>query len=121
MVGTVRKRLFKPLVYLLVAAQLLLAVPAMATTIAFSAGASSASASVPCDQMTPSDHSDECPCCPVGGMSMASCLASCAVAAAMPARDICIRVSALASRVEALPSIRFASLSSPPLKPPPIY
>jgi len=121
MVSPVRKRLFKPIVYLLVAAQLLLAVPAMAATFAFSAGASGASESVPCDQMNAPEHSDGCPCCPDGGMSTASCLASCALAAAViPYRDNSVRVSAPASRVEALPSIGFASLSSPPLKPPPI-
>ena len=121
MVALVKRRWSRPLIYVLVAAQLLLSAPAMA----FSSGASgvpAASTTIPCDhQMNIGHRGDKCPCCPDGGMSMPGCLAACALsAAAMPSRETFIRVSARALRLEPMASIRFASLSSPPLNPPPI-
>jgi hypothetical protein len=115
MFSPVRRHLFKPLVYLLVAAQLLLAVPAMAYSRAQSG------TSAPCDQMTHMADTQECPCCPDGGMSMSDCLVSCTLAsAAAPVRIDQVRVAAPAQRVDAMPSDAYTSYSAPPLKPPPI-
>jgi hypothetical protein len=115
MFSPVRKRLFKPLVYLLVAAQLLLAVPAMAHS------QTQSGTSAPCDQVAHMAATQECPCCPDGSMSMSDCLVSCTLASATaPVRLDQIRVSAPALRVEAMPAIAYASHSAPPLKPPPI-
>ena len=107
----VRYRLLKPLVYLLVAAQLLLAVPV------------GASVATPCDEMemAGTNDSDPCPCCPDGADSMKDCLASCTLAAiAAPATQVLARASAPSLRVESEPSAPLVSLSDPPLKPPPI-
>jgi hypothetical protein len=97
----VRNKFLKPLVYLLIAAQLLLAVPAM--------GALSAT------------DADACPCCPAGADSMNDCLASCTLSAvALQNAQVLAHVSASSMRLEALPSAPPASLAEPPLKPPPI-
>jgi len=111
MVEPVRKRMLKPLVYVLVAAQLLLAVPAMSANT-FSGAASSHSA--PCD-------ADPCPCCPDGAASMKDCLASCTLAAvAAFTTPVLLHAAVPAPRVDATPSAPLHSLSDPPLKPPPI-
>jgi hypothetical protein len=98
----------KPLVLLLVAAQLLLAVPAMAFAQTTSASTSSTT------------H-DECPCCPEGADSMKDCLASCTLAAVASSNvPLPARPSAPSLGVEGSPSAPLASLADPPLKPPPI-
>lgn len=113
----VHKRLLKPLVYLVVAAQLLLAVPAMAVA----QGVSAESTSMPCDEMPGMGEGDDCPCCPDGVDSMKDCLVSCMLAAvATPNAGIPSRAIAPALRVESAPFVPRASLSDPPLKPPPI-
>jgi hypothetical protein len=112
MVHHVRKSLIKPLVYLLVAAQLLLAVPAIAVAPVDS---------VACDHTAMASGGDECPCCPDGAHSMSSCLVSCSVgAASMPTHQFAARVLAPSVRVASAPVAPFNSLSDPPLKPPPI-
>ena len=68
------------LVYLVIAAQLLLAVPAMS-----SAFVASAAQTAGCGGMAPDSHGDHCPCCPDGVTTMADCLVSCTLAAAIPA------------------------------------
>jgi hypothetical protein len=113
----VYKSVLKPLVCLLVAAQLLLAVPAMA----FVQTTSGAAASSPCDDMMDSTAGDHCPCCPDGAGSMKDCLASCTLAAvALPNVQLPARRSAPSLRVEAMPSAPLVALADPPLKPPPI-
>jgi hypothetical protein len=117
MVSRVHKRLLKPLVYLVVAAQLLLAVPAMAYVPA----ATAESASMPCDEMPGMGGGDDCPCCPEGVDSMKDCLVSCMLAAvAAPSAEIVARVIAPASRVDSTLFTPLVSLADPPLKPPPI-
>jgi hypothetical protein len=114
----VRKNLLKPLVYLVVIAQLLLAVPAMA----FSGGSSANSGSAPCDQMGMAavSNTDHCPCCPDGANSMKDCLVSCTLAAVAPNVHGTARVSTPVLRVDAIPFAPLVSLADPPLKPPPI-
>jgi len=113
----VRKSIVKPLAFLLVAAQLLLAVPAMALAQSTWATADSN----PCDEMMGSTTSDECPCCPDGADSMKDCLASCTLAA-VASSDVPLPARPVASslRVEGLPSAPLLSAADPPLKPPPI-
>ena len=109
------RRLAKPLVLLLVAVQLLLAVPAMASALVTRAAAEE----MPCAGMQMSgDH--HCPCCPDGVDSMSDCLASCLLAvAATPV--ISVAHIATSPDVPFIEPARLADSSSdPPLKPPPI-
>jgi hypothetical protein len=74
----VRTRWVKPLVFLLVAAQLLLAAPVNT----FSRVLATDSSSHACDTMTPAADPGHCPCCPDGPESMNDCLATCVLGAA---------------------------------------
>jgi hypothetical protein len=103
------RRILKPLAFLFVAAQLLLAVPAVAA-------ASVPSATSYCEGGA--SHPDKCPCCP--GESMKDCLTACTVIAAMPA-SLSLPVFSPAHGSASSPEPFFAAISSdPPLKPPPI-
>jgi hypothetical protein len=113
-----RRKLARPLIYVLVAAQLLLSAPIVS---AMAGEMASPAKDMACADMTPrTEDSKPCPCCPDGVMSMAACLSACAAAvAALPSVRIYL------SAVTAAPAIvpRFASiaeLADPPLKPPPI-
>jgi hypothetical protein len=100
----------KPLVYLLVVAQLLLAVPAMA----FATGGDPMGMAA----MSTSDH---CHCCPAGAQSMQDCLAACTLAAAAaPTMQGAACTMALPARVDVPLPAPLDSVSIPPLKPPPI-
>jgi len=102
------------LVYLVIAAQLLLAVPAMASS--FQAPASQGA---DCGDMA-MPHDDHCPCCPEGVTTTSDCLAACAMAAAiLPTVEI---VTQLVRPVapQGLSPTELTSTESPPLKPPPI-
>ncbi len=110
------RKFAKPLAFLVVAAQLLLAVPAMA----FAPAASTASAEMPCDGMPMPAGDEPCPCCPDGAMSMTDCLVSCLLSAATaPTRVLTQAVSTPAEAIVDLPYTA-ETLSDPPLKPPPI-
>jgi hypothetical protein len=105
----VKRRLLKPLVYLLVAAQLLLAVPAMA---AAHGAAGSATAAM---------HCDKCPCCPDALDSMKDCLTTCMLGSvAAPGAGTVFVVATAHQRVDSATFTALVSLSDPPLKPPPI-
>ena len=109
------RRLARPLAFLLITAQLLLAVPAVASAHVNRAAAEE----MPCAGMEMSDD-HHCPCCPDGVDSMSDCLASCLLGfAATPV----ISVAHIATTPDA-PFIEPARLaetaSDPPLKPPPI-
>jgi hypothetical protein len=109
------RRFLKPLTFLLVAAQLLLAVPAIAAVTEqgneHCAGmAHGAADGAPAD----------CPCCPEGTASMMQCLASCLLAAAAPLHLAwSAPTPAQPSPEPVLPAPRSFE-SDPPLKPPPI-
>jgi hypothetical protein len=110
------KHLSRPIALLVVAAQLLLALPAVADMPA----PSPAGTHAPCDEMPAGNHEDGCPCCPDGSGSMRGCLAMCTIAAA-------ISPSVFAVGVAPSPWLPFADLperptllSDPPLNPPPI-
>jgi len=110
------RKFAKPLAFVVIAAHLLLAVPAMASAPA----AGPATAEMPCDSMNISDGDHPCPCCPDGAGSMTDCLVSCLLAAATTP-------TILTTQVASIPTDSFAELphatnvfSDPPLKPPPI-
>jgi hypothetical protein len=117
-------RITRPLVYLLITAQLLLAVPAFAASaIASARSVATLHADAPCHGMPAQvavDDSDKPPCCSGDAASMQDCLASCTLGAAM-VMNISIAAPS-AARIHAQPALpTFVALASaPPLKPPPI-
>ena len=118
MFGTVNRRIARPFVHVLVAAQLLLSAPVVT---AMAPVANAHSADMPCaDSMPKADDSKPCPCCPDGTTSVAGCLSACTAVTAVPPT-----LSILASSATAMPAIvpaspSFADWADPPLKPPPI-
>jgi hypothetical protein len=118
MFATVNRRLVRPLIYVLVAAQLLLSAP-IATAMTSSSGTSAAD--MPgADSMPKPEDSKPCPCCPDGTTSMVGCLSACVGAAAtLPTGAVQIsQVAAMLVIAPASPSL--TDLADPPLKPPPI-
>lgn len=115
--GYVRRvrRLTKPLLAILIAAQLLLALPAMA-----SLSSSASAGEVPCDEMPMAGGGDHCPCCLDGADSMKDCLASCTLAVAIVASLQIAHVTTAPAQTFVEPSRMTPCLSDPPLKPPPI-
>lgn len=116
-----RPRKIRPLVYVLVALQLLLSVPmASAWATGVTAGAETAQ-SMPCDdEMPPEHHSKHCPCCPDGAVDSLDCQAACAASiAALPGMHFVLSNSAAIPTLEPQP-VNFLPLADPPLKPPPI-
>jgi hypothetical protein len=109
------RRFVKPLSYLLIAAQLLLVVPA----VAMSQVAGSAAADMPCNGM-PMGDGDHCPCCPDGVDSMRDCLASCMLAVAATPADLTVHVLALPYFGFTEPGYAAGTTTDPPLNPPPI-
>jgi hypothetical protein len=113
------RRPAKPLIFLLIAVQLLLVVPAISAASVSTAGAME----MPCDGMPMHesvDGDDPCPCCPDGASSMTDCLASCMLAAvAAPAITSTQFVTSHAPPYVETP-FTADSFSSPPLNPPPI-
>ena len=109
------RRLARPLAFLVIAAQLLLAVPAMANATVSAAAATE----MHCDHMKA--HGDApCPCCPDGVDSTAACLAACSAAFGITASVSVSQVRADSPRVS-LPIVTAHSrVFDPPLKPPPI-
>jgi hypothetical protein len=118
MFDTVNRRIVRPLIYVLVATQLLLSAP-IATAMASAVGTSAAD--MPCaDSMPAPDDSKPCPCCPDGTTSMAGCLSACTAGAAL-LPTLGIQFSQVAEMPVIAPaSSSFADLADPPLKPPPI-
>src|SRR5688572_14884014 len=110
------RSLSKPLIYVLIAAQLLLALPAMAS--AQTGGA--AAHEMPCDEMPMPAGDGPCPCCPDGMNSMTDCLVVCTLAAtAAPSITIAHATAAVAPPfVDCF--LSFDTPSDPPIKPPPI-
>lgn len=110
------RRYARPLAFLLIAAQLLLAVPAMASARI----AQAAAPEIPCAGMATAGGDHHCPCCPDGVDSMSDCLASCLLAvAAAPAVSV-VHVIATGPVAFIDPGPPAGNSSDPPLKPPPI-
>jgi hypothetical protein len=110
------RNLVRPLVCLLVTAQLLLAVPVAASAQA----PGSSHGEMPCDQAPTPAGDDSCPCCPDGADSMKDCLGSCTLAAAIAPSIPLVQDVKLASEAFGDSIYSVANLSDPPLKPPPI-
>jgi hypothetical protein len=106
------QRFSRAIVFLLVFAQLLLAVPVVVA-------ASPAECTSMADEGHPA-HGDSCPCCPDGAQAMSDCFASCALLTALPplALELPTPLPGDAVRLP-LAHPRPAS-AEPPLKPPPI-
>ena len=118
-----RFRVFRPLVYALVAVQLLLSVPMASAWAAEVSADAPAAQSMPCDDVNmPSDehHSDQCPCCPDGVAGTMDCQTTCAAGVALfTIARIVLPSSVGVPTAEPLP-VNFTPLADPPLKPPPI-
>ena len=107
--------LVKPLVFLYLVTQLLLAIPAGA---AASAPVHSPQGS--CAHMSSAPAHERCPCCPDGAGSMKDCLAACTLAATMTAPQITVPVVHSRQAVFPILTLDAAWTADPPLKPPPI-
>jgi hypothetical protein len=108
------KRFFRPLLYVLISAQLLLSAPVVSALTA-----ASASNSMPCAGMMMGD-TEPCPCCPEGTESMAQCLSACAAAFGFVVAHSGF-ASEPASSCASAPLFKpLAVLAEPPIKPPPI-
>ena len=113
-----RRRVSRParsLVYLLIAAQLLLAVPAAAFSVAAATPSTADCAGMPMDH-----DDDHCPCCPDGVTTTLDCLASCTMAAAVLPSVPVIAQAVLPAAPVSRSLAELAAFESPPLKPPPI-
>jgi hypothetical protein len=109
------RRIAKPLAWLLICAQLLLAVPA----VAMSKVAGNVEAGMPCNGM-PMGDGDHCPCCPDGVDSMRDCLASCMLAVAVTPAELTVQVLTPTHYRFIEPCYAAGASTDPPLKPPPI-
>jgi len=107
------RSLVKPLAFLYLATQLLLALPA-------GAAAPTGSHQTPCEQMAGASTQDHCPCCPDGVSSMKDCLASCTLAAVMSISTLSLVVAPSAAQAAPAPMFFIPRVNDPPLKPPPI-
>lgn len=111
------KRRVRPLVYLLVLAQLLLSAPLVN---AFS-GAAASHASPACEgHVPPATEHHGCPCCPDGVMTDAGCLAACTAGAAPLQSCPPLRLEAPSIASDERVAEVFGGIADPPLKPPPI-
>jgi hypothetical protein len=76
------------------------------------------STSEPCEGH---DHaSDDCPCCPDKGGSMADCLSSCVASVAVPASSLPVLRTGSALQPPVHAATEFTSRAELPFKPPPI-
>ena len=116
MFGAVLRRCHRPLIYALVAAQLLLSAPVVTSVEKMAQGGT-----MPCaDSMSGETQSPDCPCCPAGVQSLAGCLSACLTTAAIaPTLEF---AGAPAGHIEmrGFTAVRVAYLVDPPVKPPPI-
>jgi hypothetical protein len=115
MVGTVFRRILRPVAYALIAAQLLLSAPMVRAFTLLQGEAT------PCaESMAGEKHVSECPCCPDGVQSMAGCLTACISAAAIAPSMASVAVSTAQVEMRSFTAAPVAYLADPPLKPPPI-
>jgi hypothetical protein len=109
-------RLSRPVALLVIAAQLLLGWPGMASAQTSTPAGSHAH----CNEMFAVHHEKGCPCCPDDSGSMKDCLVMCSLAAAVAPSviEVVVTPSRVAAFVE-FPDYQ-TTLADPPLKPPPI-
>jgi hypothetical protein len=113
------KHIARPVACVVIAAQLLLAVPAMAH-----APDPGTNTQAHCDAMvvpaTAATHDDGCPCCPDGAGSMKDCLVMCSLAVAVTPSLFVSTVTPSQAEPFVELSDYITALADPPLKPPPI-
>lgn len=114
MFASVRRH--RPLVYLLIAAQLLLSVPVVNALAAMS---SASVAAMPCAGDMP--EQDHCPCCPEGVTNMATCLAACTASVGAPSLPMFEPAPAESAAPPTHVTAILGAADDPPLKPPPIH
>jgi hypothetical protein len=108
------KRLLRPLLYVLIAAQLLLSAPVVSALTA-----ASATNAVSCADMRMGD-TEPCPCCPEGAESMAQCLSGCTAAFGFVVAHSGFVSEPESSSASAPLFAPLAVFAEPPIKPPPI-
>ena len=109
-------RLRRPVIHLIVAAQLLLSAP-MANALDWLAQGDG----VPCmEQMATASDGSGCPCCPDGSQSLAGCLTACLASAAIAPTILASTVPAGHIEIRRTPITEVIRSGEPPLKPPPI-
>jgi len=112
------KRRLRPLIYLLVAAQLLLSAPVVN---ALASAPASKAAPMECDgHMSATSHADGCPCCPDGAGTDASCLSACTASVGALPVLILPQVTGTMPAPVTTEIVNAGALDDPPLKPPPI-
>jgi hypothetical protein len=117
MFAIVKSRL-RPLVYLLVAAQLLLSAPVVN---ALASGSAGSAAAMECQgHESATSHADGCPCCPDGVGTHAACLAACTANVGAPPALILPQAMGSMPAPATTMIVKTGSLGDPPLKPPPI-
>lgn len=120
MLPLVNRRFFRPLIQLLVVAQVLSLVPAIPAAATAESHATPAAA-MPCAGHAPGTHdSQPCPCCPDGVEDMAACLTACAAVTGAVSAIALPLVRSVTGPVRVAVLIPAGDLSDPPLKPPPI-
>jgi hypothetical protein len=109
--------MFRPLVFLLVAVQLLLAAPMASALTRDGLTQVSSTAAAPAH----GDHeADDCPCCPDNVTSGLDCLAACGPAAALPVPLLLLAIPSTAPFSAMSKPLIYAPPADPPLNPPPI-
>jgi hypothetical protein len=108
------KRFIRPLLYVLIAAQLLLSAPVVSALTA-----APGSSAMPCAGMMIGE-TEPCPCCPEGSESMAQCLSACTAAFGIVAAHSGVAPAAASSSASAPLFAPLAVFAEPPIKPPPI-
>jgi hypothetical protein len=114
-------RFNRPLAFLLIAAQLLLAMPAFSASVVASAASPATQSEPPCHGMsgrTSPDDPGTPSCC--DSSSMQTCLAYCTLGAAMVMNSSLPTSPAARINAQPAPAAFVAAASPPPLKPPPI-
>lgn len=119
--GAVKPRRIRPLVYVMVALQLLLSVPMAPAWAAGVTAETDVARSMPCDGTMPAEQqSKHCPCCPDGAVDLLECHAACAASVAVfLVNHLVLANTAAIPSAEPQP-VNFLPLADPPLKPPPI-
>jgi len=110
------RRLAPIMIPMLIAMQVLLAIPA----IGLAHAAVSQGTHGSCHEGAMPAERQHCPCCPEGAKSMSGCLVACALAAGITSSPALLRSSSAscAEYADIVPS--FDTRFEPPLKPPPI-
>jgi hypothetical protein len=117
----VRRRTFRPLVYALMAVQLMLSVPVASVWASEVPAEAVMALSIPCDGMQPAEHhSKHCPCCPDGAAGASDCQAACVMGVAILPVAHCFLPNPVAVSAAEPQPVNFLLLADPPLKPPPI-